>query len=270
MDHIAIITVIYNNYSVLNDFTNGFFQQNKKEFSFFIADASINRQEIQIPNMSIQVIPIENKGYAHGVNQGVKKAIEMGYERFCVINSDVIVKDDFVEKVQSTFDKHPHELFGGKIYYAPGFEYHKEKYQQEDVGNVLWYAGGVSDWNHATTKHVGVDEVDSDKYSQAQKTEFITGCLMCFDKEVWNKIGSWDEHYFLYYEDADYGERAKKAGISLWYEPSIIIWHKNAQSTGGSGSLFHEKIQKKAHLRYTLKYAPFKTKLHVLKNYFFR
>ena len=90
---------------------------------------------------------------------------------------------------------------------------------------------------------------------------------MCFDSEVVDKIGFWDEKYFLYYEDADYCERAKKHNIKLWYDPSIVIWHKNAQSTDGSGSVTHQKYQKKAQMRFALKYAPLRTKLHVLKNF---
>ena len=37
---------------------------------------------------------------------------------------------------------------------------------------------------------------------------------------------------------------AKKKGVKLYYEPSIVIWHKNSQSTGGSGSQIHLKYQK--------------------------
>lgn len=268
MSHIAIITVVYRNYDVLRDFLRSLDTQTTSGFSLFISDASPDKKSISSELLPITIVPIKNKGYAHGVNQGILRAIEMGYDRFCIINSDTIVKDDFVEKVQSAFEKHPKELFGGKIYYASGFEYHKETYRKGDLGKVLWYAGGISDWNHATTKHRGVDEVDNGQYDLEEKTEFITGCLMCFDKEVWNTVGNWDENYFLYYEDADYGERAKRAGLSLWYDPNIVLWHKNAQSTGGSGSALHEKIQKKAHLRYAFKYAPWRTKLHVIKNYF--
>jgi GT2 family glycosyltransferase len=157
-----------------------------------------------------------------------------------------------------------------KIYYANGFEYHTTRYQESDLGNVLWYAGGIVDWNNAWTTHRGVNEVDHGGYNEVEETEFVTGCLFCFDQVVVEKVGMWDEEYFLYYEDADYSERIKRAGISLLYNPHIAIWHKNAQSSDGSGSKLHEKLQRKSHLRYALKYAPLRTKIHVLKNYFLR
>jgi len=135
---------------------------------------------------------------------------------------------------------------------------------------VFWYAGGITNWRHSTTTHRGVDEIDKYQFDKFEKTDFVTGCMLFFNKKVVDRVGLWDESYFLYYEDADFCERAKKAGFDLFYNPSIVIWHKNAQSTGGSGSSLHAKYQKKNHLRFGLKYAPLRTKLHLIKNYFLK
>ncbi len=115
-----------------------------------------------------------------------------------------------------------------------------------------------------------MDEVDTGKYDKFEETDFVNGALMCFDKKVIDTIGFWDEKYFLYFEDADFCVRAKRAGIKLYYDPTIVVWHKNAQSTGGSGSLIHQNYQTKNRLRFGLKYAPLRTKIHLLKNYLFR
>jgi GT2 family glycosyltransferase len=93
--------------------------------------------------------------------------------------------------------------------------------------------------------------------------------LMLYDISVKKIVEKWDESYFLYYEDADFCERAKRKNIPLYYDPSIIIWHKNAQSTDGSGSSLHTKFQRINYFKFAMKYAPLRTKLHVLKNYFF-
>ncbi len=268
MTHIAIITVVYKNYSILDDFLQSLAAQSNKNFHLFIADASPERKEISAEGIEMTVIPIDNKGYAHGVNIGIKKAQSLGLNRYCVINDDVYFNKDFVQKLENTFEEHPKTVFGGKIYYAPGYEFHKDRYSKEDVGKVLWYAGGTVDWAHATTGHRGVDEVDEGQFDTLEQTEFITGCLTCFDQQVVEHIGYWDENYFLYYEDADYCERAKRNNIPLYYIPELTIWHKNAQSTDGSGSILHQKLQKKAQLRFSNKFAPLRTKLHVLKNYY--
>ena len=116
-------------------------------------------------------------------------------------------------------------------------------------------------------KHRGVDEIDKDQYDRFEETDFITGCLMLFDKQVLDEVGFLDESYFLYFEDADFCIRAKKKGVKLYYDPSLVIQHKVSQSTGGSGSSLQQKYQSRNRLKLGLKYAPFRTKLHLLKNY---
>lgn len=264
---IAIITVLYNNYDVIQDFMTSLEKQTNRNWELFIADLSDNPQKLDGYDIPFHIIPAENKGYAHGVNVGLKEALSNGIEKFVVINDDVFFKEDFIENIALSFKKNASSVIGAKIYYAPGFEFHKDRYEKKDIGKVLWYAGGSVDWNHALTFHRGVDEVDTGQFDTKEETGFITGCLTCFDKNVVDTIGFWDDEYFLYYEDSDFCERAKRAGIKLIYDPHIILWHKNAQSTGGSGSTIHTSSQKKARLRFGLKYAPLRTKLHLLKNY---
>lgn len=264
---LAIITVIYENYTVHDDFLASLRNQTNKNYHLYCIDVSIHRNTIDHKCIPAEVIYTENKGYSYGVNKGLKKALEDGLNNFCVINNDIFFKQNFIKNSLNSIVNHPSSIIGGKIYYAPRFEYHKNRYQKSDLGKVVWYAGGSVDWNHALTPHIGVDEVDRGQFDSFKEIEFVNGAFMLFDKSVVNKIGFWDESYFLYFEDADFCVRAKRAGIKIYYDPKIIIWHKNAQSTGGSGSLLHQKYQRINRLRFGLKYAPLKTKLHLIKNY---
>jgi len=266
---LAIISVVFENYNILKDFFTSITDQKNKNYHVFLADVSKNKQKISGGKLPITIISSKNLGYAYGVNLGLKKVIEEGFKYFCVINNDVYFKENFVDSVLNSLVWHPSSIIGGKIYYAPKFEYHKSGYKKQDLGKVIWYAGGDVDWKNVYVAHRGVDKVDKREYDEFEGTEFITGCLMSFDKKVVEKIGFWDKGYFLYYEDVDFCERAKRRGIKLYYDPSIIIWHKNAQSTGGSGSLTHVKYQKKSRFKFGLKYAPIKTKLHLIKNFLF-
>lgn len=265
---LAIVTVTINHH-VLKDFLNSLKKQTNQNYHLFLVDISSDKKPITIEGVNMTVISSENHGYAYGVNRGFEKALEEKYEKFCIINDDTFFDADFVSSILISLTKHPKSIITGKIYYAPGYEYHKERYDKDDRGNVLWYAGGTVDWRHATTKHQGVDEIDKRQYDMSKSTSFISGCLMSYDKSVFKTLGYWDESFFLYFEDADYCERAKINGIQLYYDPSIKIWHKISQSTGGSGSLLHVRYQRKNRLRFGLKYAPFRTKLHLIKNYLF-
>jgi len=265
---LGIITVNYNQYQLTKEFLDSLNSvKNAKNAWVYIADVSSKEGLINTQNYNffVTVEKKENKGYAFGVNCGIKFFLDRKIDKFCVVNNDVIFDKYFLIEIEKTFKKV--DIFGGKIYYAKGFEYHKNRYQKKDLGKVLWYAGGGFDWKNALTYHRGVDEVDYGQYDKFEETEFITGCLFCFNKKVVKTVGFWNESYFLYFEDADYCLCAKKKGFKLYYNPKIIIWHKNAQSTEGPGSFIHQKYQQKNRLIFGLKYAPFKTKIHLLINY---
>lgn len=266
---LAVISVVYENYSLLEDFLGSFAKQINSNFHLFISDLSSVKKPITNKGFGLTVLESENLGYAYGVNVGLKEAKKQGYELFCVINNDVFFKEEFIDDALVSLNQNPNSILGGKIYYAPGYEYHRERYKQTDRGKVLWYAGGKIDWGHMILMHRGVDEVDSDQYDKFEEVDFVTGCLLLFDKSVLEKVGFWNEKYFLYYEDADFCIRANKKGVKLYYDFSLVIWHKVSQSTGGSGSSTHQKYQSKNRVRLGLKYAPLRTKIHLLKNYLF-
>jgi len=265
---IGLVTVNYSQYQLTREFLDSLASvKNSQNCSIFIADVSSKKEDLKLLKkypFKIQVELLSNHGYAYGINQGVKYFLKRKFSQFCAINNDIFFDNNFLLEAEKSFKKK--DIFGGKIYYAPGFEYHK-KYKKEELGKVLWYAGGVNDWKNVVTIHRGVDEVDIGQYDKEKETDFITGCMLFFSKKVVDTIGFWNENYFLYYEDSDFCERAKRARFKLYYNPGIIIYHKNAQSTGGSGSPLHQKYQRKNRLIFGLKYAPLRTKIHLIKNY---
>jgi GT2 family glycosyltransferase len=266
---LGIITVNYNQYGMTQEFLDSLKKiSGSRNVFVYIADTSTKKENYYFKNnfKGLYLDKIDNKGYAYGINQGVFFLSKKGVTEFCVINNDVYFDDDFLAETNRTFEKA--DIFTGKIYYAPGYEYHKNRYKKNELGRVIWYAGGIVDWNNVYTKHRGVDEVDNKQYDSYGKTDFISGCLVCFNDKVWKKTGPWDESYFLYYEDADYSEKAKRAGFKLIYNPKIVIWHKVAQSTGGSGSNLHRIYQGKNRIKFGLRYAPFRTKVHLIKEKF--
>lgn len=265
-DKLAIITVNYQGYNLTEEFLSCFKDQTNTHFKIFISDLSKERDSLSQYPFSTVILG-ENKGYAHGNNIALKQAIKEGYTKFVIINNDTRVDRHFIEKASQSLKNNPHTLLGGKIYYDKGYEYHKDRYSPEELGKVLWYAGGNTDWKHAYSIHRGVDEVDIGQFNTKEQTDFITGCLMLYDKSVHDSIGYWDESYFMYYEDADFCERAKRKKIQLLYDPSVYIWHKISQSTGGSGSQFHQKYQEKNRLKFSLKYGPLRTSIHLIINF---
>jgi GT2 family glycosyltransferase len=156
-------------------------------------------------------------------------------------------------------------LVSPMIYFYPGLEFHKDSYKKSEKGKVVWYAGGVIDWENVYAYHWGVDEVDHGQFAGAEETGFATGCCVAFRRDVIDKVDLMDEKYFLYWEDVDWSVRVKKAGYKLVFEPKSVAWHKNAGSTGGSGSQIHQYYQTRNRIRFGLKFAPLRSKLAIVR-----
>lgn len=262
---LALVIVYYNQPQQLKDFLYSLKKNSDLDFKLFIADLSNNLKLTQDFDFPIEIIAGKNKGYSYGINLCLKKAQNQKFEKYCVLNYDIYLDNKFIKNVKNRFKTH--SIFGGKIYYARGFEYHKSRYQNNELGKVLWYGGGVINWDHATVTHLGIDQVDTGQFNIAKPTGFIPGTLMAFNIQVLKEVGFWDEKFFLYFEDTDYSIRALKKGYQLYFDPSIIIWHKNSAITDGPGSKLHIKQQAISRLRFGLKHAPWRTKIHLIINY---
>ncbi len=207
-------------------------------------------------------ITLENNiGFSASINKGLKKALEKSCEYMILLNNDVLVGRNLVNRMVDFAKKESClGLVSPKIYFAPGCEFHNNRYKKEEKGRVIWYAGGLFDWANVYASHRGVDEVDKGQYDNTEETDFATGCCMLIKKQVLDKIGFFDEKYFLYFEDIDYSVRAKKNGFEVYYYPGAFLWHKNASSSGRPGSSVHIYYQLRNRLYFGFKYASAKTK----------
>ncbi len=205
----------------------------------------------------------ENLGYSGGNNVGIKHALKNQFDYILIINNDAYVDELFFKNIFK--DSKIGEIISPKIYFAPGFEFHKDRYRATNLGKVIWYAGGSIDWSNIIGVHTGVDEIDTGQFDKNKEVDFATGACMLVKKEVFDKIGLFDEKYFLYLEDMDFCVRAKKAGFKIMFTPRAKIWHKNAAASGGSGSHLQDYYITRNRLLFAFKFAKLKTKLAVFK-----
>lgn len=207
-----------------------------------------------------------NLGFSGGHNVAIKYGLENGADYILILNNDTYVDRNFLEellKVGEQDDKTG--ILVPKIYFARGFEFHKNRYSKKDLGRVFWYAGGEMDWQNVIGHNKGVDEVDKGQFDKTVETEIATGCCMLIKKEIFDKVGMFDDKYFLYYEDADLSKRASKKGFKIFYVPSSVIWHKNAGSVGGSGSKLQDYYIMRNRLLFGIRYAPFRAKFALFR-----
>ncbi len=77
-------------------------------------------------------------------------------------------------------------------------------------------------------------------FNKKRKMDWITGAFMLFKKEVFDKVGIFDEDYFMYAEETELCYRISKLGWEIWYLPDWSIIHYGGASGGGEFSLLSE------------------------------
>lgn len=218
----------------------------------------IELKEIVIDNSRV------NLGFTGGNNQGIRQALRWGADAVWLLNDDVKVDKYALSELVKTVDDDGVGAAVPKIYFYPGFEFHKDRYSKKELGKVIWYAGGEIDWGNCIGKHRGVDEVDVGQFDKQTETEFATGCSMLIKRKAIEKTGLLNEKYFMYLEDLDYSMRLKRCGFKIIYQPKAIMWHKNAQSSGVGDDL-HDYFFTRNRLLFGMTYAPLRTKFSLIR-----
>jgi GT2 family glycosyltransferase len=160
----------------------------------------------------------KNLGFAGGNNWGIAQAKG---DYIFIVNNDTEVTPDLINKLLAAFNAAPHI----------GVVCPKIKYW--DAPDIIQYAG-FNKMNPITgrTSTLGDKEKDLGQYDVAGPTHGAHGCAMMVTREVIDKVGMFPSKFFLYYEEWDWSARIQRAGYTIWYEPSAVIYHKESMSVG--------------------------------------
>ncbi|MDO9575951.1 MAG: glycosyltransferase family 2 protein, partial [bacterium] len=158
---------------------------------------------------------------------------------------DTVVSPDFLDILVATGENNPDVgMLGPKIYYF-------------DEPKRIWFAGAKFDEQTGLIFASHSDEIGNNrKDEKPEESDYVTGCALLVKKRLIDIIGILDERFFLYWEDVDWGLRAKKAGFKNLTVPSAHIWHKVSVSTGGMESPLRAYHKTRSHLVMAKLHAP--------------
>ncbi|MBW2240973.1 MAG: glycosyltransferase family 2 protein [Deltaproteobacteria bacterium] len=67
---------------------------------------------------------------------------------------------------------------------------------------------------------------------EAREVDWVSGSTCSLRRTMLEKVGLFDEAFFLYFEETDLCQRAKAAGFQVWTVPTSIVHHTGAVTTG--------------------------------------
>ncbi len=273
MSRVAIIILNWNGWKDTIDCLKSIEQlKGSKSVHTYVVDNGSTNESVSKINAFIQnkrnvslIVNERNLGFAGGNNVGIKEAIRLGFEYVMILNNDTVLDSEMVTTLRSYLDKnHNVGAVSPKMYFAKGFEFHKGRYKNRELGQVIWYAGGDIDWDNVYGSNHGVDEVDTGQFEIAQETDFATGACFFVRTAVLSKVGLFDEGYFLYLEDTDLSMRIKKSGYAIHVVPKAILWHKVSRSSA-VGSQLNDYFISRNRMLFGIKYAPLRAKFALIR-----
>ena len=234
MATIGLVTVLYKSDDVLEGFFKSISSQTFKDYILYLVDNSVHEVSDRLIEKYCQLYPVTvcrhiknagNSGVAAGNNTGIQQAFRDGCTYVLLLNNDIETeRNDVLSQMLSICAEKGEKMVVPKIFY-----YDTRR---------LWMAGGYMNRWRALGIHYGYDKKDAPDYNRAKYISYAPTCFMIIAKEVFDKVGTFDEKYFAYYDDTDFVLRATKAGFKLYYEPGVSILHK-VSSSAGSNSLFY-------------------------------
>lgn len=178
-------------------------------------DPQIIRQ--RFPNVVLILNPI-NYGFAAGNNFGLMRAKG---DYVLLLNNDTEVARGFLEPLVNKL-KNDNSI--GAV--SPKIRYFYDP-------KIIQYAG-YTPMNYITMRNfaIGHRETDLGQYDQDRETYYAHGAAILVPMKVVKEVGLMSYIFFLYYEEADWCERIKRAGYKIFYVHNSLVMHKESVSTG--------------------------------------
>lgn len=217
---VFVVILNFNGKNIILDCLTSVFKSDYPNFEIIVVDNNSTDESFEKAKLNFSrshfIKNDENVGFSKGNNIGIRYALEKFAEYVFVLNNDTILEKTTISSLVKTAEKKPLAGIISPLILNPNNE-------------GVWFAGGKIQWRKMKTIHL-TKKISDIPYS----SEYLSGCAMLIKKDVFKKVGLFDERFFLYYEDADFSLRSKKAGFDLLIDPTITIQHLEQSSSNDS------------------------------------
>ncbi|MBL7058386.1 glycosyltransferase family 2 protein [Patescibacteria group bacterium] len=244
---IAIIIVNYKDYAqkFLRECRDSLREQNypKELFQVYIVDnatSSETRSYLKRMYAEAFVVPRDDGNYAAANNAGIKAGRVDGCEYFVIANMDTRFDRNWLSELIMAIDEYDNVgIAQSKILLYPkegfkeeakkltsnvksfGMSIAKEEYRDHkinSIGNILHFLGfGFTD---------GYDEADRAIEGYPEIKGYASGCSFIIKKAVLDKIGGYNEEYYMYHDDIEMSLKTRLAGYRISLAPKSVVYHK--------------------------------------------
>jgi GT2 family glycosyltransferase len=194
-----------------------------------------------------------NLGYGRAHNIAIRRS-EGAYDYHLICNPDIAIPDRAISLLADFMEANPGvglcmpKLVGtdGGIQYCC----RRSPLVLDYVSQLLFPPWGRRRRNRL--------EMRSWDYHKQMEVQCLSGCFMFFRSEVLQRLGGFDERFFMYFEDFDLSLRSSKMGRNV-YVPEAYVVHERQSAHRSSWRL--KIIFAQSALRYFSKWGWFSTRV---------
>ncbi len=238
---VTIIIPNYNGLKFMEPCFKALRAQSDQNFELLVVDNGSTDGSVkwledhQIPSIFLE----ENTGFSGAVNIGIRESVT---PYVILLNNDTEPQPDYVKEMVKAIEGSP-KIFSvsSKMIQL----YHKDL--MDDAGDMYSVLG----WAYQR----GVGQKSSG-YNKACRVFSACAGAAIYRREVFDKIGGFDEDHFAYLEDIDVGYRAKICGYENWYCPKAVVYHVGSGTSGSKYNSFKVKLAARNNLYLNYKNMP--------------
>ena len=164
----------------------------------------------------VVVASLTNSGFAGGCNLGVKNS---SGEIVAFLNNDAKPDTQWVSAALESFDSY--DNVGAVASQVLNWE-----------GSHVDFSGAGMAWYGMGYRPLTGNKV-SKKPQHPAPVLFGTGAAMFVRRSVFDALGGFDESFFMFFEDVDFGWRLNLAGYTYLYQPASVAFHRYHGSMSG-------------------------------------
>jgi len=169
-----------------------------------------------------------NRGFAAGVNLG---AAEATGHWLLILNPDAVLQPGAVAALEGALaGAADPAIAGGKIFGRDGKEQRGARRRRLTMRSAAATFLGLGWLKALNPGFVNINRNEEPEPSGAVPMDAVSGALMFLSRDSFERLGRFDEGYFLHVEDIDLCRRAEAEGGTVIYTPLAAALHYGATS----------------------------------------
>ncbi|MDB5160593.1 MAG: hypothetical protein JWO99_856 [Candidatus Saccharibacteria bacterium] len=223
MTSVLIVVLNWNGIKDTEKCLDSLLKQTYKHFKILVVDngsasSEVERlRQIESKNDIISLAVNKfNKGFAGGVNTGIKYALKRDFDAVALFNNDAEADENWLSELVKGLDQKDASI-------ATGLLLHEGGKTIDSTGDYY------TTWGMPFPRNRGTE---TDEASESGYVFSGSGGASLYKTALFREIGLFDESFFAYYEDVDVSFRTQLAGHKIYYTSKAIAYHKQGATSG--------------------------------------